>query len=56
MSALPPENPLLENINPQKREFIGKLIRTGAFVAPVVASFAMANLVPAEAQASNSFT
>jgi len=49
-----PENALLDNVDPEKRKFIGKLIGTGAFVAPVVASFAMANLVPAEAQASNS--
>ena len=48
------EKSLLDNVDPNKREFIGKLIGTSAFVAPVVASFAMANLVPAEAQASQS--
>jgi len=56
MPKLQPESALLDNVNPDKRQFIGKLIRTGAFVAPVVASFAMANLVPAEAQANNSTT
>jgi hypothetical protein len=54
MSNARPDKPLLDNVDPDKRQFIGKLIGTGAFVAPVVASFAMANLVPAEAQASNS--
>jgi hypothetical protein len=33
--------PVLSKIDPQKREFIGKLIGTTAFVAPLVASFAM---------------
>jgi len=49
-----PEKLLLDNVDPNKRDFISKLIGTSAFVAPVVASFAMANLVPAEAQANNS--
>jgi hypothetical protein len=34
-------NPVLSKIDPEKREFIGKLIGTTAFVAPLVASFAM---------------
>jgi len=46
--------PLLDNVDPEKREFIGKLIGTGAFVAPLVASFSMANVVNAEAQPVNS--
>ncbi|HEY2889494.1 MAG TPA: hypothetical protein VGJ31_02650 [Dongiaceae bacterium] len=33
--------PVLSKIDPQKREFVGKLIGTTAFVAPLVASFAM---------------
>jgi hypothetical protein len=33
--------PVLSKIDPQKRQFVGKLIRTTAFVAPLVASFAM---------------
>ena len=40
---------LLDHVDPEKREFIGKLIGTGAFVAPLVASFSMANMVNAEA-------
>ncbi len=34
-------NPVLSKIDPEKRQFIGKLISTTAFVAPLVASFAM---------------
>lgn len=34
-------NPVLSKIDPEKRQFIGKLITTTAFVAPLVASFAM---------------
>ena len=34
-------NPVLNKIDPEKRQFIGKLIGTTAFVAPLVASFAM---------------
>jgi hypothetical protein len=32
--------PVLSKIDPEKRQFIGKLIGTTAFVAPLVASFA----------------
>jgi len=46
--------PLLDYVDPEKRQFIGKLIGTGAFVAPLVASFSMANIVNAEAQPVNS--
>ncbi len=35
------DKPVLSKIDPEKRQFIGKLIRTTAFVAPLVASFAM---------------
>ena len=34
-------NSVLSKIDPEKRQFIGKLIGTTAFVAPLVASFAM---------------
>ena len=44
---------LLDNVDPEKREFIGKLIGTSAFVAPLVASFSMANIVNAEAAPLN---
>ncbi|HYV87179.1 MAG TPA: hypothetical protein VFA91_01280 [Candidatus Polarisedimenticolia bacterium] len=33
--------PVLSQIDPEKRQFIGKLIRTTAFAAPLIASFAM---------------
>ena len=35
------DKPVLSKIDPDKRQFIGKLIGTTAFVAPLVASFAM---------------
>jgi len=54
MSEPQPDKPLLDNVDPEKRQFIGKLIGTGAFVAPLVASFSMANIVNAEAQPVNS--
>ena len=44
---------LLDHVDPEKRQFIGKLIGTSAFVAPLVASFSMANMVNAEAQSIN---
>jgi hypothetical protein len=43
----------LKQIDAGKREFIGKLITTTVFVAPVVASFSMATLSNAEAQIAN---
>ena len=39
--------PVLDNVDPAKREFIGKLIGTSAFVAPLVASFSMSNVASA---------
>ena len=54
MSKLPRDESILDHVDPQKRQFIGKLIGTGAFVAPLVASFSMANIVNAEAQSINS--
>ena len=53
MSKAQPEKPLLDSVDSEKREFIGKLIGTGAFVAPLVASFSMANIVNAEAAPLN---
>jgi len=45
---------ILENVDPGKREFIGKLISTGAFVAPLVASFSMSNVANAAPCVNNS--
>jgi hypothetical protein len=53
MSKVQPEKPLLENIDPEKREFISKLIHTSTYVAPLVASFSMASVTVAEAQNVN---
>ncbi len=44
---------VLNRIDPGKREFIGKLIGTTAFVAPLVASFAIENLSVTDALAAN---
>ena len=46
-------DPVLSKIDPEKRQFIGKLIGTTAFVAPLVASFAMGNLTVSDALAAN---
>jgi hypothetical protein len=35
---------LVSKVDPEKRQFIGKLIGTTAFVAPLVVSFAMDNI------------
>jgi len=43
----------LKQIDAGKRDFIGKLITTTAFAAPVVASFSMTALSNAEAQIAN---
>jgi hypothetical protein len=43
----------LKQIDAGKREFVGKLITTTAFAAPVVASFSMTALSNAEAQIAN---
>jgi hypothetical protein len=43
----------LKRIDAGKREFIGKLITTTVFAAPVVASFSMTALSNAEAQIAN---
>ncbi len=44
---------LLSKIDPEKRAFIGKLMRTAVFATPVVASFAMENMSVAEALPGN---
>jgi hypothetical protein len=43
----------LDKIDAEKREFIGKMVRTTAFAAPVVASFSMVGLSNAEATIAN---
>jgi hypothetical protein len=46
--------PVLSKIDPEKRQFIGKLIGTTAFVAPLVASFAMDSISTSAVAATNS--
>jgi hypothetical protein len=46
-------DPVLKKFDPEKRQFIGKLIGTTAFVAPLVASFAMDNLAMSEPLPAN---
>lgn len=48
-----PTDQLLQSVDANKREFIGKLVRTGAFIAPVVASFSMASVASTNALAAN---
>jgi hypothetical protein len=44
---------VLDKIDPDKRQFIGKLIGTTAFVAPLVASFTVDSLNVADALPAN---
>jgi hypothetical protein len=44
---------ILDEVDPQKRDFIGKLIGTTAFAAPIIASFAMTGLTIADAHAAS---
>jgi hypothetical protein len=44
---------VLNGVDPQKREFLGRLIRKTAFAAPVIASFAMTGLIVADTAAAN---
>ena len=44
---------VLDKIDPDKRQFIGKLIGTTAFVAPLVASFTIDSLSVADAFPAN---
>ena len=46
--------PVLSKIDPEKRQFIGKLIGTTVFVAPLVASFAMDSISTGAVAATNS--
>ena len=46
-------DPVLNRIDPNKREFMSKLIGTTAFVAPLVASFTIENLTVTDALAAN---
>ena len=46
--------PVLSKIDPEKRQFIGKLIGTTAFVAPLVASFAMDSINTSAVAATSS--
>ena len=48
------KNPILDSVDPAKREFIGRLVSTGAFVAPLVASFSMSNVASARPIINNS--
>lgn len=44
----------LEQIDASRRAALTKLIQGSAFAVPVVASFAMSGMAPAQAQVSNS--
>ena len=46
-------DPVLNRIDPNKRQFIGKLIATTAFATPLVASFTMNSLSLADALPTN---
>ena len=46
-------DPVLNRIDPNKRQFMSKLIGTTAFVAPLVASFTIENLTVASPLPSN---
>ena len=49
-------DPILEQVDPEKRDFLKKVLAGTAFVAPIVASFSMEGLSPNEAfaQSTNS--
>jgi hypothetical protein len=47
-------DPILEHADPDKREFLRKVIVGTAFVAPIVASFSMETLSPDRAFALSS--
>ena len=46
-------DPVLNRIDPNKREFMSRLIGTTAFVAPLVVSFTIDNLAVTDALAAN---
>ena len=47
------QSDVVSEVDPEKREFIGKLIRTTAFAAPAIASFSLAGISDADAQVAN---
>jgi hypothetical protein len=49
-------DPVLKKVDADKREFIGKLIGTTAFAAPIIASFSMKGLTVADANAQPIFS
>jgi len=57
MSGDQEDKPTLSKIDPQKRQFIAKLIGRTAFVAPLVVSFAMDSInTSAVASATSNMT
>jgi hypothetical protein len=46
-------DPVLNRIDPSKREFMSRLIATTAFATPLVASFTIDNLTVTDALAAN---
>jgi hypothetical protein len=46
-------DPILEKVDPEKREFLKKVIVGTAFVAPIVSSFSLEGLSPNEAFAQS---
>jgi hypothetical protein len=53
VASEPNADPVLNRIDPNKREFMSRLIGTTAFVAPLVASFTIENLTVTNALAAN---
>jgi hypothetical protein len=49
-------DPILKEVDPEKRDFLKKVIVGTAFVTPIVASFSMEGLSPNEAFAQSSNT
>ena len=46
-------DPILDQVDPGKRDFLKKVIVSSAFVTPIVASFSMEGLSPNEAFAQS---
>ena len=46
-------DPILEQVDPDKRDFLKKVLTGTVFVAPIVASFSMEGLSPNEAFAQS---
>jgi hypothetical protein len=47
-------DPILKKVDSDKRDFVGKLIGTTVFAAPIIASFSMKGLTIGDAHAANS--